>query len=233
MPFLGCQRGAMDRHAGRLGEAIKAALAGLLALLVAHGVGIVFAVALRLVVVWLARFGITVHLNIYPYGRDTARTRLGPGKNRTICEISPCRLSHIVRQSNHARGNHFQQNAGTGNGTRRCRKDQKYEALLQTEGPERKNPPKDEAGTSSSLVDHPVRTEGGGARASLPEVLYHTMTAEEFKTRRKLRFKSQQAAADFYEVSKSLIDKYERGVNPIRKIHAMAFDATLPKEATE
>lgn len=57
------------------------------------------------------------------------------------------------------------------------------------------------------------------------------MTADELKTRRKLRFPSQQEAADFFEVSKSMIDKYERGANPIRKIHAIAFDAVLPKSA--
>ncbi|HRQ90712.1 MAG TPA: hypothetical protein PLA50_18105 [Bacteroidia bacterium] len=55
------------------------------------------------------------------------------------------------------------------------------------------------------------------------------MTAEEFRARRKAKFRSRVAAAAYWEISGSLIEKYERGVIPIRRIHAMAFDVTLPR----
>lgn len=55
------------------------------------------------------------------------------------------------------------------------------------------------------------------------------MTAHELKKRRTSKFRTQQEAADYYEISKSLMEKYERGARPIRKIHALAFDATLPR----
>lgn len=55
------------------------------------------------------------------------------------------------------------------------------------------------------------------------------MDGAELKRRRKLAFRSQRAAADYFEVSRELIAKYEIGALPIRKIHGMAFDAWLPR----
>lgn len=57
------------------------------------------------------------------------------------------------------------------------------------------------------------------------------MTAEEFRARRKARFRSRAEAAAYWDISASLIEKYERGVLPIRRIHSIAFDATLPPAA--
>ncbi len=54
------------------------------------------------------------------------------------------------------------------------------------------------------------------------------MTAQELKKRRKAKFKTQKEAADFFEVSRDLIAKFETGKSPIRKVYALAFDAALP-----
>jgi transcriptional regulator with XRE-family HTH domain len=56
------------------------------------------------------------------------------------------------------------------------------------------------------------------------------MNSDEFKELRKRHFKTQQEAADYFQVSFSLIEKYERGKNPIRLIHAIAFRAILTLE---
>lgn len=55
------------------------------------------------------------------------------------------------------------------------------------------------------------------------------MNAQELTERRKSMFPSRSAAARFFEVSSAMLDQYETGKRPIRKIHAIAFDAVLPK----
>ncbi len=55
------------------------------------------------------------------------------------------------------------------------------------------------------------------------------MSAEEFRARRRAAFRTQVEAAAYWGLSKSLVEKYERAAMPIRRIHAMAFEATLPQ----
>lgn len=55
------------------------------------------------------------------------------------------------------------------------------------------------------------------------------MDSQELKRRRKARFRTQAEAAEFFEVSRDLIAKLEGGKRPITKIHAIAFDAVLPR----